>query len=723
MINLNILSMKIINYVLCAVCISAVLWNCKTDSTMTEKEHPFKYPETKTCDSFSVYFGDTVQDPYRWLEDDRSAETEAWVKSQQAFTGEYLSKIPFRDSIKKFYEKVWDYPKFSAPSKKGNYYFEFRNNGMQNQSVLYKMKTLTDEGEICLDPNTFSEDGTTALTGFAVSKDSKHAAYGIQKGGSDWNEMFVMELENNTKLEDHIKWVKFSSIAWCKNGFYYSRYDKPEGSELSAKNEFHKVYYHIVGTSQSNDKLVWEDKDNPARNFYASTTEDERFLILSSSESTSGNALKVQDLSKNNAPIVDITPQDFQSDYNVVDNIDDKLYVLTNADAPKYKLVKIDVNKPEKENWETIIPEGENVLKNVELLGGKLFAYLMENVSSKVYAYDLSGQQLYAVELPGIGAVEGMNGSKDSNEAFYTFRSFTTPGTTYKYNVETNKSEVYRKSQLQFNSDEYVTKQVFYTSKDGTKVPMFVTHKKGLQLDGTNPTLLYGYGGFNISLTPSFSMRTLMLLQNGGVYAVANIRGGGEYGEKWHKDGTLLQKQNVFDDFIAAAEYLISEKYTSSEKLGLLGGSNGGLLIGACMTQRPDLFKVAFPAVGVLDMLRYHKFTIGWAWATDYGKSEDSKEMFEYLYNYSPVHNVKPNTKYPATMVMTADHDDRVVPAHSFKFIAQLQKHQTGKNPVLIRIETMAGHGAGKPTSKTIEELADLWSFFYYNIGETPKFE
>ncbi len=678
------------------------------------------YPESKKGELTDNYHGTQIADPFRWLENDTSAETEAWVKTQNKVTFGFLNKIPFRNEIKERLTKIWDYPKFSVTFKKGERYFFFKNDGMQNQSVLYIQENLDAEPKVLLDPNKLSDDGTVALASYNVSKDGKYLAYGIARGGSDWNEIFVMEIDSRKMLNDHLMWIKFSGISWEGNGFYYSRYDAPTGSEFSGKNEYHKVYYHRVGQDQSNDKLVFENKKYPLRNYYASVTENEEFLIINETESTTGNSLYVKNLTKKNAQFQTLI-DGFDNDYTVVDYFNEKLLVLTNWEAPKYQLFEVDPKKLDKKYWKVLLPEKEEVLEGISLVGGKIVAEYMKDAYSQAFIYDMKGNKIADLNLPGIGTMSGFNGEKDENIAFYGFTSFTFPSTIYKYDVEKNKSEIYRRPQIDFDASKYETKQVFYKSKDGTKVPMFIVHKKGLELNGKNPTLLYGYGGFNISLTPGFSTTRLILLEQGGVFAMPNIRGGGEYGEAWHLAGTLGQKQNVFDDFVAAAEYLIDNKYTSSDYLAIQGGSNGGLLVGAVITQRPDLVKVAFPAVGVLDMLRYHLFTIGWAWATDYGTS-DKQEDFDYLIKYSPLHNVKEGVCYPATMVTTADHDDRVVPAHSFKFIAELQDKQACVNPVLIRIETKAGHGAGKPTAKIIEEYADIYSFLFYNMGVTPVY-
>lgn len=689
-------------------------------SQSCNQQQKINYPETKKTDVTDNYHGTQVADPYRWLENDTSAETAAWVEAQNKVTFGYLEQIPFREQIKNRITKIWDYPKYSVTFKKGNRYFYFKNDGMQNQSVLYVQESLEAEPKVLLDPNKFSDDGTVALSNYDISKDGKYLAYGISRGGSDWNEIMVMEVENGNKLDDHLKWIKFSGISWKSDGFYYSRYDEPKGSELSGKNEFHKVFYHKIGTPQSEDKLVFENKNFPLRNYYASTTDDERFLILYESDTTKGNALHYMDLSAKNPQFATIVA-DFDNEHVVIDNIDGNLLVRTNFNAPKYRLVLIDPANPAKENWKIILPEEQEVLEGITLIGGKIVAEYMKDACSKAYIYDMEGKKLDELNLPGIGTLGGLNGHKDDNVAFYGYSSFTFPSTIYKYDIEKNESVIYRDPQVDFDASLYETKQIFYESKDGTKVPMFIVHKKGLEMNRKNPTLLYGYGGFNISMTPGFSTSRLILLEQGGVFAMANLRGGGEYGEEWHLAGTKERKQNVFDDFIAAAEYLIQNGYTSPDFLAINGGSNGGLLVGACMIQRPDLFRVALPAVGVMDMLRYHQFTIGWAWVSDYGSSENAGD-FAYLIKYSPLHNLKKGTCYPATMVTTADHDDRVVPAHSFKFAATLQEAQSCNNPVLIRIETKAGHGAGKPTTKIIEELTDFYSFIFYNMGIIPKY-
>lgn len=692
-----------------------------------KKEEPkMNYPESTKLDSIEVRHGDTIRDPYVWLEDDRSKETEAWVEAQNKVTFDYLSKIPFREDFKKRITDLNNYPKISAPSKHGEYYFFTKNDGLQNQSVYYYKKGLDGKEEVFFDPNTLSEDGTVAASIASFSGDDKYAVLSVQKSGSDWTTFKVMEVETKKELEDEIQWVKFSGASWYKDGFFYSRYDEPKaGDEFKGKNEYHKLYYHKLGDPQEKDVLVHYFPDHPQRNIYAGTTEDERFLLIYYSEGTGGQSLMVKDLSKskdlsNMNDVIHIV-QDFNNEHSVVGNFGDELLMVTNIDAPMNRLVKIDTKKASKENWEVLIPETKDLLQSVSKAGGKLFVSYLKDATDRYFQYDYTGKMEKEIELPGIGSAGGFGGKDDQMTLFYTFTSFNYAPTVFKYDVTTGNSEKYMSADVKFNPEDFEVNQVFYKSKDGTKVPMFIVNKKGIKLDGNNPTLLYGYGGFNISLTPSFSPSRITLLEQGGIFVMANLRGGGEYGEEWHKAGTKMQKQNVFDDFIAAAEYLIENKYTSSEKLAIQGGSNGGLLVGACMTQRPDLYKVAFPAVGVLDMLKFHRFTIGWAWMDDYGNPEE-EDMFNYIKKYSPYHNLKEGTKYPSTMVTTADHDDRVVPAHSFKFAARLQEYHGGANPVLIRIETKAGHGAGKSLTKAIEEVADLYSFMFYEMGVTPKF-
>ena len=696
-----------------------LIMSCKEEHVQKELATVEKYPETKKVDTVDTYFGTEVNDPYRWLEDDRSEETGAWVKAQNEVTFGYLDNIPYREELKERLTKLWNYEKVGSPFKEGDYTYFYKNNGLQNQYVIYRYKTGDDPStaEIFLDPNTFKEDGTISLGGASFSDDGKTLAYSISEGGSDWRKILVMDTEAKTIVEDTLVDIKFSGISWYKNeGFYYSSYDKPKGSELSAKTDQHKLYYHKLGTPQKDDKLVFGGVPEEKHRYVSGyLTEDYRFLIISAAVSTSGNKLFIKDLSKPNSGLVTILDHT-DSDTYVIDNMGSKLYLVTNLNAPNQKIVTVDASNPVSDNWVDFIPETEHVL-SPSTGGGYFFAEYMVDAVSKIYQYDFDGKLVREIKLPGVGNAGGFGGKKDEKTDYFSFTNYNTPSSIYAFNVETGESKLHWKPGIEFNSNDYESKQVFYTSKDGTKVPMIITHKKGLELNGKNPTILYGYGGFNISLNPSFSITNAVWMEQGGIYAVPNLRGGGEYGKKWHIAGTKMQKQNVFDDFIAAAEYLIDNKYTSSNYLAIRGGSNGGLLVGATMTQRPDLMKVALPAVGVLDMLRYHTFTAGAGWAYDYGTAEESKEMFEYLKGYSPVHNVKPGVQYPATMVTTGDHDDRVVPAHSFKFAAELQDKQTGKNPTLIRIETDAGHGAGTPVSKTIEQYADIFGFTLYNMG------
>ena len=709
--NKALIQMK--NLILTALT-SLLIISCKTE---TKKERiAVNYPITDKIDTVDTYFETQVEDPYRWLEDDRSPETEAWVAEQNKVTFGYLEKIPFREALKNRLEKLWNYEKLGSPFKEGDYTYFYKNDGLQNQYVVYRKKGDND-AEVFLDPNTFSEDGTTSLAGLRFTKDGSLAAYLISEGGSDWRKGIVINAETREIIEDTLVDIKFSGISWKGNdGFYYSSYDKPKGSELSAKTDHHKVYYHKLGTAQKDDQLVYGGTETEKHRYIgASVTEDNNYLIISASNSTSGNKLFLKDLSKPNSRLVTILDNEDTDSY-IIENVGSKLYIVTNMDAPNQKIVTVDASNPTPDNWVDFIPETAHVL-SPNTGGGYFFAEYMVDAISKVLQYDYDGKLVREVQLPGVGSASGFGGKKEDKEFYFSFTNYNTPGSSYKYNVETGEYEQYWKPEIDFNPDDYESKQVFYESKDGTKIPMIITYKKGLELNGKNPTILYGYGGFNISLTPSFSIVNAVWMEQGGVYAVPNLRGGGEYGKKWHNAGTKMQKQNVFDDFIAAAEYLIENKYTSSDYLAIRGGSNGGLLVGATMTQRPDLMKVALPAVGVLDMLRYHTFTAGAGWAYDYGTSEDSKEMFNYLKGYSPVHNVEGGTEYPATLITTGDHDDRVVPAHSFKFAAELQEKQAGENPTLIRIETNAGHGAGTPVSKTIEQYADIFGFTFYNMG------
>ena len=686
-------------------------------------EEGLAYPDTrKDTTVMDEYFGTSVADPYRWLEDDLSDETGAWVKAQNELTFGYLDQIPFRDQIKDRLTELWNYEKFSAPSIKGDYTYFYKNDGLQNQSIMYRQKG-EGEPEIFLNPNDFSADGTTSLAGVSFTKDGSKLAFQISEGGSDWRKVIVMDAESKKILEDTLIDIKFSGISWKGNdGFYYSSYDKPkEGSELSGLTQFHKLFYHQLGASQADDQLVFGGDATPRRYIGGGFTEDGNYLIISAATSTTGNELYIQDLRSEASTIVQII-DNFDNDHWVIHSEGDMLFVKTNMDAPNGKVVTTTIQDPMPATWVDFIEETENVLR-VGTAGNKFFANYLKDATSMVLQINADGSLEREIELPGVGSAGGFGGKLEDTELYYSFTSYVYPPTIFKYNIATGESEVYKKSGVKFDPTQFESKQVFYTSKDGTKVPMIITHKKGLELDGTNPTMLYGYGGFNISLTPNFSTSNIVLMENGGVFAVANLRGGGEYGEKWHSAGTKTQKQNVFDDFIAAAEWLIANKYTSSEKLAVAGGSNGGLLVGATMTQRPELMKVAFPAVGVLDMLRYHKFTSGAGWTYDYGNSDESEEMFKYLLGYSPVHNTKSGTHYPATMVTTADHDDRVVPAHSFKFASALQEAHEGANPVLIRVDVKAGHGAGKPTSMIIQEQADKWSFMFYNMGETVSYK
>ena len=673
-----------------------------------------KYPKTKKTNTVDTYFETKVPDPYRWMEDDRSAETEAWVKAENQVTFNYLHKIPFRNVIKERLTKLWNYEKIGAPFKHGDYQYFYKNDGLQNQYILYRQK---DNGktEVFLDPNNFSKDGTTSLGSISFSKDGKKVAYAISEGGSDWRKIIILDAISKRILEDTIKDVKFSGLSWYKNeGFYYSSYDKPKGSELSAKTDQHKLYYHKLGTKQKEDKVIF-GLDKKRRYVGGYVTEDQKYLIVSAATSTSGNELYFKDLSNKNNKLITIV-DNFESDNGVIESEGNYLFISTNLHAPNKKVVKVNIKNPTPNNWVDFIPETKNVL-NIGTGAGYFFATYMKDAVSQVKQYDNKGKLVREIKLPGIGTANGFGGKKEDKDLYYSFTNYTTPSSIFKFDPKNGNSIDYKKPKVDFNSDNFESKQVFYTSKDGTKIPMIITYKKGIKLDGKNPTILYGYGGFNVSLTPSFSIANAVWLEMGGVYAVPNLRGGGEYGKEWHNAGTQLKKQNVFDDFIAAAEYLIAKNYTSSNFLAIRGGSNGGLLVGATMTQRPELMKVALPAVGVLDMLRYHTFTAGAGWAYDYGTAEQSEEMFKYLKGYSPVHNVKKGVQYPATLITTGDHDDRVVPAHSFKFAAELQEKQSGTNPVLIRIETNAGHGAGTPVSKTIDQYADIFSFTLYNMG------
>ncbi len=675
-----------------------------------------KYPVTKKINQVDDYFGTKVEDPYRWLEDDNSNETKAWVEEQNKVTNAYLSAIPFRDKVKKRLEEMWNYAKYSSPFKEGKYYYFYKNDGLQNQAVLYRQVGLNGTPEVFIDPNTMSKDGTASPGVPSFTKRAKYCCYLLSQSGSDWQEAYVMDVESKQLLADKIQFIKFSGISWKGNdGFYYSRYPAgDESKKLSGKNEFHKLYYHKIGTPQNADVLVYEDTVHPQMTISGDLTEDERFLIISKSEGTSGEEIWVKDMTTNSAFTLLI--KGFDNEANVINNDGDRLLVKTNIDAANYKVVSIDPKNPAKENWLEIIPVRTKLLQSTATAGGKLLLSYLEDATSKVYQCDIKGKLEREIALPGIGTATGFGGKKEDKEIFYSYTSFNTPNTIYEYGIATGKSKLFRRPEVKINPEDYITVQSFFKSKDGASVPMFITYKKGLQLNGNNPTLIYGYGGFNIPLTPAFSISNAFFLEQGGVYVQVSLRGGNEYGEDWHKAGMLQNKQNVFNDVFAAVQFLIDKKYTNPSRLALRGGSNGGLLVGACITQHPELFKVAIPQVGVLDMLRYHLFTIGWAWAVEYGRS-DKKEDFDNLYKYSPLQNLKKGTGYPATLVTTADHDDRVVPAHSFKFAATLQEMNDGKNPTLIRIDSKAGHGAGKPTSKVIEEAADIWSFVMYNLG------
>ena len=679
-----------------------------------------KYPVSQKVDVKDNYHGTTILDPYRWLEDDNSEATHQWVQAQNEVTNNYFSTIPFRDKVKERLAVLWNYPKIGSPRKEGEFYYFFKNDGLQNQSIFYRQKGLAGTPEVFINPNKFSTDGTVALGGQSFSKKALFMTYMIARSGSDWQEAVIRDLSANRNIDDTIKWIKFSGISWLGDeGFYYSRYPVPDAaSKLSKQNRYHKVYFHQIGTKQSDDRLIYEDNEHPLRNVGASVTDDGRFLIISQTEGTSGNELWIKELATQQATFSKLI-DGFSTDPDVIDNRGGQLLIKTNQDAPNFKIVLVDPKNPAKENWKAVIGEKSDVLQSVGTGGGYLFCSYLKDASTRVYQYTYEGKLVREIKLPGIGSASGFDGKATDKSLFYTFTSYTYPPTIYSYDIATGQSTLFRKTETAFKSEDYETRQVFFTSKDGTKVPLFITGKKGFQLNGNNPVLLYGYGGFNIAQTPGFSISNAYWMEQGGLYVVVNLRGGSEYGEAWHKAGMLDKKQNVFDDFIGAAEFLIKNKYTRKELLAIRGGSNGGLLVGACMTQRPDLFQVALPAVGVMDMLRYHLFTIGWAWAVEYGRS-DNADQFTYLLKYSPLHNFKDGTHYPATLVTTADHDDRVVPAHSFKFTARMQEAHQGTAPVIIRIETKAGHGAGKPTTKQIEEAADIWSFVLFNMGLQP---
>lgn len=692
-----------------AMCLSA----CHTPSTLN-------YPQTKKCDTVDTYFGVEVADPYRWLENDTSQETEAWVAAENALTEAYLKQLPMRDKLAKRLTELVNYEKISAPNKHHGKWYYSRNDGLQNQYVVYVADEADGEPRVFLDPNTLSDDGTVALGGLYWSNDGKYAAYSISRSGSDWRELYVIDLQTGNLLDDHIEWVKFSGAQWLGEGFYYSTYDKPEeGKEFSHVNEGMKIYYHKIGTPQSEDELFYSNPKQPRRFYSVAVNEEETLMYLIESGAGEENNLYIRDLRQPGSKFILLT-EDLQYVYSPLYDEGNTVWLYTNEQAPKGRIMKMDVRHPERSNWTEVLPEQENKLNDIEVINRHLVITYMKDACDHAYVYTLDGELRHEVELPSVGSVY-FTGDEKEADCFFGFSSFTQPGTIYRYDINNNTYTLYSQPKVQFAPEEYVSEQRFYESKDGTRVPMFITHKKDLPLDGKNPTLLYGYGGFNVSLQPYFSSMLIPWLEQGGIYVQANLRGGGEYGEEWHQAGTKMNKQNVFDDFIAAAEYLIAEGYTSNERLAIMGGSNGGLLVGACMTQRPELFRVAIPEVGVMDMLRYHLFTIGWNWAGDYGTSADSKEMFEYLKGYSPLHSIKPGVAYPATLITTADHDDRVVPAHSFKFAATLQECQAGDSPVLIRIETKAGHGGGKPLEKVIEEEADIYSFIFHNMGISPR--
>lgn len=696
-----------------AIVAATALISCKKTAP---KEEKMAYPTSKKVDSTFEYSGHKVPDTYNWLEADGSADVQSWIDSQNQFTHNYIDAIPYKTKIAARLKEIWDYPKYSAPSKKGEYYFFSKNDGLQNQSVVYYQKGLEGTPEVFLDPNKLSEDGTVALTGMSFSNDNKKVIISTSKSGSDWQTLEVWDIATKQPSGDKLEWVKFSSGAWQGDGFYYTRYPQPkEGSEYSQASINPSICFHKLGTPQSADKVIYNDAANPYRYYGTQITEDERFMFIYISAGTSGTGVMWKDLKDPKSKLQTLF-EGFEYNYGIVENVGDKILVHTDNGAAKYRLALVDPKNPAVENWKDILPEGDDLLEGATTAGGKLFASYLHKAATKIVQYTYDGLMEHEVAMPAIGTAGGFDGKKEDGEVFYTFTSFVYPPTIYTYNIATGKSTVYKTSEVKFNFDDYESKQVTYKSKDGTEIPMFVVHKKGLKLDGNNPTYLYAYGGFNISLSPSFSISRMALLEKGFVFAMPSLRGGGEFGEDWHKAGMKEKKQNVFDDFIAAAEYLIKEKYTNSSKLAIAGGSNGGLLVGACLTQRPDLYKVCLPAVGVLDMLRYHKSTAGWGWMVEYG-SADSAADFDYLIKYSPLHNVKDGTKYPATLITTGDHDDRVVPWHSFKFAARLQEAQAGANPIMIRIETKAGHGAGKPTAKIMDEIADIYAFMFKNMG------
>lgn len=697
----------------------ATAWLLTSCLEMEKKAIVSEYPQTKKVDVVDNYFGTEVADPYRWLENDTSEETGIWVDQENVVTQNYLGNISFRQPMKERLEKLWNYPKIGLPFKKGDFWYFYKNNGLQAQSVLYQMDSLDAEPIIFINPNEFSEDGTIALAGLSFSEDGNYCAYSISKGGSDWNEIFVMDVPTKTLLSDHIHWVKFSGISWLNDGFYYGRFPEPKGGDaLKGKNLNQMVYYHKVGEEQANDELIFQDEANPERMYWIGATKDENFMILGGSDpSFRGNSLSYKKVGSEEWIAIS---QDFDDEVSIIGNIGDTLFIKTNKDAPKMRIYSINANDKLAEQTE-IITEKDDVMQGASIKGQYIFTYYLHNAASQAFVHNADGSIKNQVSLPGIGNLSGFSGDEKTMTLFYSFTSFTIPSLSYRYDVDSNVSELYRESELDFNMEDYETEQIFYASKDGTKIPMFLVYKRGIELNGKNPTMLYGYGGFNISLTPSFSIDRLLWLEQGGIYAQVNLRGGGEFGDEWHEAGTKLNKQNVFDDFIAAAEYLIAEKYTSPSLLAISGRSNGGLLVGATMIQRPDLMKVAFPGVGVMDMLRYHKFTIGYYWADDYGTSDDSIQ-FSNLISYSPLHTLKEGDCYPSTLIVTADHDDRVFPAHSFKFAARLQEVQSCNKPVLIRIDKNAGHGAGKPTEMIIQDKVDMWAFAFYEMGIVPEY-
>ena len=684
-------------------------------ASLMQAQH-LQYPKAAKDGTVDEYFGEKVSDPYRWLENDTSAQTAAWVEAENKVTNAYLQKIPFREKLLKRLTELSSYERIGAPFKQNGKWYFYRNDGLQNQYVIYVKDQLDGEPHVFLDPNKLSSDGTVALKSLDFSNNGRWAAYAISRSGSDWQEFFVIDLATGELTDDHIEWAKFSDASWLGDGFYYSAYDRPtEGKEFSNVNAGHKIYYHKIGTPQSDDVLFYQNPTEPKRFYDVEVNEDETLMYLYESGAGAGNNLYVRDLRQKDALFIQMT-NDMDYLYSPLYDDGDRMYFFTNFGAPKGRIMTADIHQPGVNDWQELVPEQKNVLSGASVIGRQLVLTYSQDASDHAFIYGLDGKLRHEVKLPMVGSVD-FTGKEKEPECFYSFTSFTQPGTVYRYDLSANTSTLYQQPQVKFRLQDYESRQLFFESKDGTRVPMFITYKKGMKLDGKNPVFLYGYGGFNISLGPAFSALRIPFLEKGGIYAQVNLRGGNEYGEEWHQAGTKLQKQNVFDDFISAAEYLIREGYTSKERLAIVGGSNGGLLVGACMTQRPDLFKVAIPQVGVMDMLRYHKFTIGWNWASDYGTSDDSKEMFEYLKGYSPLHNLKPGTAYPATLVTTADHDDRVVPAHSFKFAATLQECHKGPNPVLIRIDTKAGHGGGKPLAKVLEEQADIYSFILYNMG------